>query len=121
MRSHTAPTLLALLVLVSAPLATGQTLVATQLGANVGNRSGEVVTFGRFQQTGFFGACSIQTFRAAGAPGWSSGTGRVELWDQGSVPLPPHVYPPPVLFRPDGPGNPVLDAWRARPEPVGAR
>lgn len=34
--------------------------------------------------------------------------------DLGSVPLPAHVYPPPVLFRPDGPGNPVLDAWRGQ-------
>ncbi len=35
--------------------------------------------------------------------------------DLGSVPLHPHVYPPATLFRGDGPGNPMLDAWRMRP------
>ncbi len=32
--------------------------------------------------------------------------------DLGSVPQRPHIYPPHVLLRRDGPGNPTLDHWR---------
>lgn len=34
--------------------------------------------------------------------------------DIGSVPAPPHVVPPRVLFREDGPSNPTLEAWGLR-------
>lgn len=43
--------------------------------------------------------------------------------DLGSVPVHEHVYPPAVLFRPDGPGNPMLSAWgleKAGPLPTSA-
>jgi hypothetical protein len=34
--------------------------------------------------------------------------------DLGSVPVRPHIHPPEVLFRPDGPENPTLAGWGLR-------
>jgi hypothetical protein len=31
--------------------------------------------------------------------------------DHGSVPIHAHVHLPAALLRPDGPGNPTLEAW----------
>jgi glycosyltransferase involved in cell wall biosynthesis len=46
--------------------------------------------------------------------------------DFGSEPVRPWVHPPQVLFRPDGPGNPTLEAWglhrgTPRRDPAGSR
>jgi glycosyltransferase involved in cell wall biosynthesis len=38
--------------------------------------------------------------------------------DLGSIPAPPHVVPPAVLFRDDGPSNPTLEAWGVKPSRV---
>ena len=39
--------------------------------------------------------------------------------DQGSVPIHAHVHLPAALLRPDGPGNPTLEAWGLTEPPVG--
>lgn len=39
--------------------------------------------------------------------------------DLGSAPIHPHVHWPAVLLRPDGPGNPTLQAWGACDPPAG--
>ena len=39
--------------------------------------------------------------------------------DQGSVPIHAHVHVPAALLRPDGPGNPTLEAWGMTAPPVG--
>lgn len=39
--------------------------------------------------------------------------------DQGSVPIHAHVHVPEALLRPDGPGNPTLEAWGLVPPPAG--
>jgi glycosyltransferase involved in cell wall biosynthesis len=41
--------------------------------------------------------------------------------DMGSVPLPDHVQPPEVLFRPDGPANPTLEMWGLRSPSLAVR
>lgn len=39
--------------------------------------------------------------------------------DQGSVPIHAHVHLPAALLRPDGPGNPTLEAWGLTDPPAG--
>jgi glycosyltransferase involved in cell wall biosynthesis len=39
--------------------------------------------------------------------------------DHGSVPIHSHVHTPAALLRPDGPGNPTLEAWGLTEPPVG--
>jgi len=39
--------------------------------------------------------------------------------DLGSVPIHPHVHWPAALLRPDGPGNPTLEAWGVRDPAMG--
>ncbi|MCB9879846.1 MAG: glycosyltransferase family 2 protein [Planctomycetes bacterium] len=47
--------------------------------------------------------------RGAGSVQWQYGVA-----DQGSVPIHAHVSLPAALLRPDGPGNPTLEAWGMR-------
>lgn len=52
-----------------------------------------------------------------GRTGWGK-----PVADQGSKPLPQGVPVPRVLYRPDGPGNPTLEAWGiAPPAPISSR
>lgn len=44
---------------------------------------------------------------------------RRDAADQGSCPVHAHVHLPAALLRPDGPGNPTLDAWGITVPPVG--
>jgi hypothetical protein len=49
-----------------------------------------------------------------GANGWIR-----PVRDHGSVPIHAHVHWPSVLLRPDGPGNPTLEAWGVCDPPAG--
>ena len=68
-----------LLLILPAELS-AQTVTKDIVGTSSGARTGTVVRDGKLYTSGTFGGCIHYTYLAAGAPGWSGNTGRVELW-----------------------------------------